>query len=91
MVDDINKWQPPKQVDEEHAATIKEVGEKLKKLRERTGLKSSAFAKELGISRNSYSQMERGEIYFSLRNLLIIINHHGLDLKKFIETDLENL
>lgn len=91
MADVASKYQPPKQVEKEHADTIKGIGEKLKKLRERKGLKSSAYAEEVGISRNSYSLMERGEIYFSLRNLLIILNHHGLNLKQFIETDLENL
>lgn len=91
MADDTTKWQPPKQVDEEHAATIKGIGEKLIRLREKQGLSIQAYAKKLKISRISYSQMERGEIYFSFRNLLIIINHHGLDLKKFIETDIENL
>ena len=85
------KWQPPKRVEEQDVAVIGEIGKKLEKLREKQGLSIHAYAKELGISRNSYTQMEQGEIYFSLRNLLLILNHHGLDLKKFIATNIENL
>ena len=91
MADNESKWQPPKQVEEQDVAVILEIGEKLKKLREKQGLTNHAYAKELGISRTSYKQMEKGEIYFNLRNLLIILNHHGLELKKFIETDIDNL
>lgn len=85
------KWQPPKRVEEQDVAVIEEIGRKLEKLRAKQGLSIHAFAKEIGISRNSYTQMEKGEIYFSLRNLLIILNHHGLDFKEFIATDIENL
>ena len=91
MADDTPIWQPPKQVDEEHAATIQEIGKKLKQQRDNTNLSVKQYAENIGISRISYAQMERGEIYFSLRNLLIILSHHGIDLKTFIETDIENL
>jgi len=85
------KWQPPKRVEEQDVAVIEEIGKKLENLREKQGLSIHAFVKDLSISRTSYTQMEKGEIYFNLRNLLVILKHHGLDLKKFIETDIENL
>jgi len=91
MADNESKWQPPKRVEEQDVAVILEIGEKLKKLRDKQGLSIHAYAKKLRISRTSYKQMEQGEIYFNLRNLLIILNHHGIDLKKFIETDIDNL
>lgn len=91
MADKNTRYQPPKRVDKEHESQIKEIGEKLVKLRDKTGLSISAYAAKIGIARNSYSLMERGEIYFSLRNLMIILDYHGLDFKKFIETDTENL
>lgn len=91
MASKNTKYQPPKSVDKEHKAEIKEIGKKLEKLRKKTDLSVSAYSNEIDISRNSYAKMEKGEIYFSLRNLLVILNHHGLDLKKFIETDIENL
>ncbi len=85
------KWQPPKRVEEQDVAVIGEIGEKLEKLREKQGSSIHAYAKELGISRNSYTQMEQGKIYFNLRNLLLILSYHGLDLNTFIGTDIENL
>ena len=85
------KWQPPKRVEEQDVAVIGEIGKKLEKLREKQGSSIHAYAKELGVSRTAYNQMEKGEIYFNLRNLLVILNHHGLGLKKFIETDIEDL
>jgi len=91
MANNKPKYQPPKQVDKPHEVELKDIGKKLEKLRDNTGLSVSGFAAEIGISRNSYSLMEKGEIYFSLRNLLIILDYHGLDLKKFIEADIENL
>ena len=91
MADNKTKWQPPKQVEEQDVAIIGEIGEKLKRLREKQDLSIHAYAKGIGISRTSYTQMEQGEIYFNLRNLLVILKHHGLDLKKFIETDIKDL
>lgn len=91
MAEQKTKYQPPKSVDKSHEAELKDIGMRLEKLREKTGLSISAYCDEIGIARNSYSKMERGEIYFSLENLLKIINHHGLDLKKFLQPDIENL
>lgn len=91
MANQKPKYQPPKSVNKSHEAELKDIGMRLEKLREKTGLSVSAYSDKLEISRNSYSKMEKGEIYFSLRNLLNILNHHGFDLKKFIETDIENL
>lgn len=85
------KWQPPKRVEKQDVAVIEDIGKKLEKLREKQGLTIHAFVKDLPISRTSYTQMEEGRIYFNFRNLLIVLHHHGLDLKKFIETDIKNL
>jgi len=86
-----SKWQPPKQVEKQDAAIIEEIGKKLERLRLKQGLSNHAFTKDLGVSRTAYNQMEKGEIYFNFRNLLVILNHYGLDLKTFIVTDIENL
>lgn len=89
------EWQRPKKVETKHRADISEIGKKLKKLRENmTGKPSiTGFTDEnhVHISRTSYAQMERGEIYFNLHNLLKVLDYHGLDLKTFIKTDIENL
>lgn len=91
MADNKMKWQPPKRVEKQHAGVMEDIGQKLEKLRTKQRLSIHAYSKGLGISRTSYKQMEDGEIYFNIRNLLIILQHHGIDLKKFIETDIEKL
>ena len=91
MAEQKPKYTPPKNVAKSHEAELRDIGKRLEKLREETGLSISAYCNKIGIARNSYAKMEKGEIYFSLENLLFILNHHGLDLKKFLQTDIENL
>ena len=84
------KWQPPRRVEKQDVAVIEEIGKKLEKLRIKQGLSVHAFTKDLDVSRTAYNQMEEGAVYFNIRNLLVVLNHHGLDFKKFIETDIED-
>ena len=91
MIDNTRKWQKPKEVEVLHKDVIVEIGQKLEKLRITKGLSVSGLAKELGISRNAYRQMERGEIYFSIYNFLKVLDYHGIDLTNFIKTNIENL
>ena len=91
MEEKLTKWIPPKQVKPQDAAVIEEIGQKLKKLREKQGLTIHAFIKDLDVSRTGYTQMEAGSVYFNIRNLMVLLNHHGIDLKKFIKTDIEKL
>ena len=87
MPEDIPKWKPPKAVQESHQQTMKTIGEKLIKLRgDQT---ASKLAEKLSISRNSYRQMEKGEIYFSMENFLKVLDYHGVDIHDFFASDIE--
>ncbi len=83
------EWKPPKNVNESYQKTLKEIGAKLEKLR--GDIPASRFAQELGISRNSYRQMERGEIYFSMENFLRVLEYHGVSITEFFSKGIEEL
>lgn len=91
MDDNKNKWVRPKEVEPQHKELMIQIGKKLEKLRNNKKLGSYEFAYNLFISRNAYSQMERGQIYFSFHNLLKILDYHHIDLNTFIKTELKDL
>lgn len=77
------KYQPPKPVSPAHKAFLVKIGNKLKTLREERNLTISFLETELGISRNSYSLMERGLIYFTTSTLLKILDYYKLSPEDF--------
>ncbi len=78
-------WQPPKKVLPEHSEFLSCIGNELKRLREKKGLSISKLCKELSISRNSYSLMENGEVYFSMENFLQVLQYHKISPIKFFK------
>ena len=80
-----HKYQPPKPVLPGHKAFLEKVGKKFKDLRDEKNIGISSLAKELSISRNSYSLMERGEIYFSTSNLFKILDYYKLSPEDFFK------
>ena len=78
-------WQPPKDVLPEHSDFLSGIGSELKRLREKKGLSISKLCKELSISRNSYSLMENGEVYFSMENFLQVLQYHKISPIKFFK------
>ena len=91
MPNDNTNWKKPKEIESQHLNVMLEIGSKLEKLRINKGMTASGLAKELGISRNSYSQMERGEIYFSTYNFLKVLDFHGVDLSRFFNAKIDEL
>jgi transcriptional regulator with XRE-family HTH domain len=77
------KYQPPKPVSPGHRAFLERIGSKLKTLREERNLTISFLETELGISRNSYSLMERGLIYFTTSTLFKILDYYKLSPEDF--------
>lgn len=77
------RWQPPKEVLDENKQFLSSIGKELKVLRERKGVSIVKLSNELKISRNSYSQMEKGEVYFSVENFLKILHYHKISPIKF--------
>ena len=89
MPDKSPKWKPPKAVKESHQQTMKIIGDKLIKLR--GSMSAFELADKVDISRNSYRQMEKGMIYFSMENFLKVLDYHGVDINDFFTSDLDNL
>lgn len=79
------KYQPPKPVSSSHKAFLEQIGNKLKTLREERNLTISFLETELGISRNSYSLMERGLIYFTTSTLFKILDYYKLPPEEFFK------
>lgn len=85
QVQDESLYQPPKEVQPEHHEFLRSIGNKLQELRNNKKLSSSGLAKQLGISRNAYSQMEKGKTYFYLLNLLKVLDFHNKSATEFFK------
>jgi transcriptional regulator with XRE-family HTH domain len=77
------KYQPPKTVLPSHKIFLEKVGANLKALREGKNVSIASLADEVEISRNSYSLMERGQIYFSTSNLFKVLDYYKLSPEDF--------
>ena len=77
------EYKKPKEVEPAHQFDLERIGKKLMELRVMKGIPVSNFAKELGISRNSYSQMEKGQIYFYSYNFFKLLKYHKIPLEDF--------
>lgn len=74
----------PKEISTDHKELLQAIGNRIRKLREETGQSYIQIAKEIGISRNSYNQVENGRVYFNISSLLLILEFHHLSLGEFI-------
>lgn len=77
------KYQPPKDINPEHQELMQKIGIRLQTLRKEKKISSSGLAKQLGISRNAYHQMEAGKVYFNVLSLIKVLHFHQLTLKEF--------
>lgn len=75
----------PKEIPTEHQELMKEIGRRLKELRKTHGLSYIEFAEQIGISRNSYNQLELGISNFQFLTLLMVLNHHRIELSDFFK------
>ncbi len=70
----------------EHKKILKDIGTELKALRTANGKSYIQLAKEIkSISRNTYNQMELGNINFQFSTLLQVLDYHGVSIHKFFE------
>jgi len=77
------KYQPPKDIKPEHQELMLRIGIGLQTLRKEKKISSSGLAKQLGISRNAYHQMEAGKVYFNVLSLLQVLNFFQLTPEEF--------
>jgi DNA-binding XRE family transcriptional regulator len=79
------KYQPPKMIQPDHQELMLKIGLRLVALRKVKGISSSGLAKEVGISRNAYHQMESGKVYFNVMSLLQVLDYHQINADDFFK------
>jgi DNA-binding XRE family transcriptional regulator len=77
------KYQPPKDIRPKHEDLMLNIGVKLAELRKMKNISSSGLAREVGISRNAYHQMESGKVYFNVISLLNVLEYHKISATDF--------
>lgn len=77
------KYQPPKSIRAEHQQFMLIIGLKLQELRKNNNISISLLSKELGISRNAYSQMESGKVYFNFLSVLQVLDYFQISPSDF--------
>ena len=73
----------PKIIAPKHQKLMGDIGERIKKLRLEKEKGIVEMANEIGISRNEYSHMEQGRIYFKFSTLLRILDYHKISFWDF--------
>lgn len=63
---------------------------KIKQLRHKLGLSSEAMAKDLGISRTAFSQLENGKVEITLNRIETIANRYAVPLSELIPSARNN-
>lgn len=66
--------------EEEKAAFRREIGERLRLVREIKQLGQGEFAKRAGMTASAYNQIEQGETRPSIESAIALRNAHGLTL-----------
>ena len=75
----------PKEISGEHQDLMAEIGERIKKLRTDKGKRLIEMSDSIGISRNEYSKLESGKLYFKFSTLLRILDYHQISFSDFIK------
>lgn len=75
----------PKQISPEHQEALLKIGKKIRELRKDKQLTYHELAIQVGISRNTYNQMELGIVNFQIGSLLAILMFHGIGLEQFFK------
>ena len=79
------KWTPPKEINDHHKQLMTAIGKQMQKMRIEKGLGIEKMGKEIGISRNTYSAMENGNIYFNISNLIRFCDYFGITVSDFFK------
>jgi DNA-binding XRE family transcriptional regulator len=78
-------YQKPKAIKPEHQEFLLKLGMKLQKLRKDETI--SGLATNVGISRNAYTRMEKGETYYSFLNLMLVLDYHKISAMDFFKQE----
>lgn len=75
----------PKDIPQEHQELMIEIGKRIRELRKDKGMSYIEFAEQIGISRNSYNQLELGISNFQFISLVTVLKYHGIELVDFFK------
>ena len=75
----------PKEIVFEHQALMSDIGNGIKKLRIEKNKRLIEMANSMKISRNKYTLLENGKIYFKFSTLLRILDYHQIKFTDFIK------
>ena len=75
----------PKEISSDHQVLMMEIGGRIKQLRKAKQLSYIELANLIGISRNTYNQLELGIINFQIGTLLAVLKYHGISLSEFFK------
>ena len=75
----------PKEISPEHQELFFEIGKRIRELRKSKGISYIELANQIGISRNSYNQVELGISNFQFSTLLVILKYHKIGVKAFLK------
>ena len=75
----------PKEIALEHQELFYTIGKRIRELRKSKGMGYIEFAEQIGISRNSYNQLELGLSNFQFSTLLAVLKYHGIGLTEFFK------
>ena len=75
----------PKEISQENHELLIEIGQRIRELRKNKGINYIDLAKEIGISRNSYNQLELGIRNFQFITLLEVLKYYEIGLADFFK------
>jgi DNA-binding XRE family transcriptional regulator len=78
-------YMKPKEISPDHQVLMIEIGRRIKELRKAKQLSYIELATQIGISRNTYNQLELGIINFQFGTLLAVLKYHGISLSEFFK------
>lgn len=73
-------------IDPEYQDLIKAIGDRIKDLRKEKGVSYITLAKEIGMSRNGYNNIELAKSNLQLVTLIRILRYHNISFFQFIDS-----
>jgi transcriptional regulator with XRE-family HTH domain len=73
-----------KEIAPEHVVLLKELGKRIKKLRTKKKIGYIQMAKNIGLSKNAYNDIELANAYCNFSSLLRIADYHHVPISKLM-------
>jgi transcriptional regulator with XRE-family HTH domain len=76
----------PAEIDFEYKDLIEKIGARIRELRNKKGISYTKMAKEIGLSRNGYNNIELGKSNFQILTLLRILSYYDMSIFDFVDS-----